>query len=110
MKRRTTHKAFLTIDVLAGLIMLSVLAVILSVGFTQRFRSAARLSNAREAARLAENALLDLRQNPAAKPASPDVVVTPLPEGESQPLRWVTVRATVHGRSVSLVGVVGRRP
>ena len=72
MKRRTTHKAFLTIDVLAGLIMLSVLAVILSVGFTQRFRSAARLANTREAARLAENALLDLVGRARLKAVKPD--------------------------------------
>lgn len=111
MKRRQSSKAFMTIDAVAALIILSILAIVLSVTFVRRSRASARLADVRDAARLADKTLLDLRQDPSAKSDPHEAVVAPLGQIEgSDRLQWTSVRATVNGRSVMVLGATRRQP
>ncbi len=110
-KGTKSRRAFMTIDAVAALIILSILAIVLSVTFVRRSRAAAHLSDIRDAARLADRTLLTLRQDPSAKSDPHDAVITPLGKVErSDQLQWTSVRATVNGRSVSILGATRRQP
>ena len=102
----SNRRGFMSMDGLAALIVLSAVAVALMTSIGQRYRSASRLADTRDAARLAETALLDLQQG---KPANPNVVVRKLDGGDAS-LQWTQVSATVNGRQVTLTGAVRRQP
>jgi hypothetical protein len=104
----TRRRGFLTIDAVAGLILLTTLAVVLATAIGQRVRAANRLADSRTASRLAEAALFDLQQN---RPPPAGVGVRHLlPGREDDVLQWVQVTATVNGRTVALTGAVRRQP
>lgn len=110
MKHRSADRGFVLIDAIAGLALLMTLSVVLAVTIGQRQRASARLSDTRQAARLAERTLIDLQYNRAVA-ADPQVVVTNgEPVAGAPALRWTSVTATVNNRTVTLHGVTGRTP
>lgn len=98
VRRRTAPLAFILLDFVAGLALLTVLAVLLAKGLSLEHRAAERFAESRAATALAERALAAVR---AGGPAPADARVEPLGPGPGG-LRWV--RVTV-GRSAVLYGL-----
>jgi hypothetical protein len=107
----THRRGFFFMDAVAAILLLAVLMVVLLTTMGQRMRAGSRLADSREASRLAEKALLDLQQHRTVDAGDAGVTVTPLGNVEGvDRLQWTAVTATVNGRSVRLLGTVGRQP
>lgn len=101
------HRAFFTLDGIAGMIVMAALLVVLGVTAGQRNKALGRLADTRAASRLAEKTLLDQQQGLKIAPA-PGVKVTPLPQVEG--VEWIKVEATVSEKTVTLIGPGRRTP
>jgi len=102
MSRR--DRGWVFIDVLNGLIIVAILAAILGAAATARQRAMKRLSDSREAQRVAEAAIISMQ---AGQPAGNGVVVRPLStESPVEGKLWVQVEATVNHRQGEIVGLV----
>ncbi len=105
------RRGFFFMDALAAILLLAVLMVVLLTTMGQRMRASSRLADSREASRVAEKAMLDLQQHRAVDAGDAGVTITPLGNFEGiDRLQWTAVTATVNGRSVRLVGAIGRQP
>ena len=99
-------------DVVIGLALLTVVAVLFTVAVGRQRRAGQRLADHREATRLAEAALTSLQAGRAAAPQPPatDAVVTVREVVDAAPsspnTRWAEARVEYHGRTVTLVGPV----
>jgi hypothetical protein len=119
------RRGFLLVDMITGLAIVGIIAMTLVVLVGHARRIGATLGDRRAAARLAEATLADLRagrqptvgavldQGDRANGPARQVEVTALADpatGASPGRRWVEVRATVSGRTVTLVGLVPDGP
>jgi type II secretory pathway pseudopilin PulG len=106
--RRTRH-GFLIADVMMGLAVLGVVAVVLISASSRTGRAADRLSNARTAGRVAEQVLVEMQAGlPLSQPdAETKIAVEPTAGGANVPgRRWVRVVVSFRGESRLLVGLV----
>ncbi len=111
MRRRT---GFMFPDALMALILLSSLAGMFFVAVHREDMGLKKLSNSREAARLAESAITSMQSGQAISDDanSPDVhlKVEPLNDPAPTPEQvWVDVTASVRNASTDLVGLVPRK-
>jgi type II secretory pathway pseudopilin PulG len=101
------------VDVAVGMALVAVLAAALLATLARQQRASQQLANFRAAARVAEDALSDLQIDRPPRLSAPgrDVQVVRVPADSAPPGRaWVEVRATVGGRSASLLGLVPDGP
>ena len=119
-RRQRRRRGFLIVDMITGLAIVGIIATTLVVLVGRERRIGATLGDRRAAARLAEETLADLRAGrepgrgtvPDGKeggtglPSQVEVTALSSPEGSPAGRRWVQVRATVVGRTVTLVGLV----
>ncbi len=106
-----SRRGWVLLEVLMGMIIVSILGAILGGGAAMHQRGLKHLADTRAASRLAESALLSMQsgQTPhAASPGAPGPAVRELSPADVAGMSWVEVRATVHGRAASLVGLVPR--
>jgi type II secretory pathway pseudopilin PulG len=111
MRRRT---GFMFPDALMALILLSSLAAMFFVAVHQEDVGLQKLSNSREAARLAESAITSMQSGQAIPDSvtSPDIhlKVQPLSDPAPTPDQvWVDVTASVRNASTDVVGLVPRK-
>jgi hypothetical protein len=100
------HRAFMTLDAMAGLFLLASLATALAVAGNMRAKTALRLSDQRKANAAAQEALANLQSGGAAKvadeSAKASVRYTGPRLGKSE---WVEVTVEREGRHASLTGL-----
>jgi hypothetical protein len=110
-KRRTNvhvphaRPAWVFLDILIGILLISIIGVALSTGATWHNRALSHLADSRAATRLAESALISLQfgQHPTDK----TIHLVPLRQPTEIPgTTWLEVTATINGRSASLTGLV----
>lgn len=97
------------VDVLLGLLILALLAVLLTSTVSRQNASIRKLSNSRIAADMAEAALIALQSGakPAEADQSPAPTIERLPDASPVPgCTWVRVTATFEGARGDLVGLV----
>jgi hypothetical protein len=105
---RVRRRAFFTFDAMIALIVLVALMVVIAVAGSWQQRAAHRSADARQAARAADRAMLELH---AGRPITPDPDVRLQVESASAAgqevsgYRWVRVVGECNGRVVSLVGL-----
>ena len=94
-------------EVIAGITIMTILAVVLAVLMTRQQRVAQRLAENRAAARLTESVLIDLQTGKVAQmPADVRTRVQPLDVSETaRSMQWVRVEVTQNGRTTSLIGL-----
>ena len=104
---RQPRRGFIIIDVTTGFFLCMALAFALTIAVSSHSKTAARFADERSAVYLAERVLTELQSARPAPSAPTDgaIDIKPLsliPElpGKS----WAQVKATVHGRSTTLVG------
>ncbi len=103
LKHPCRCRAFVQVDAIIAIAVVLLLSGVLAKSTIWSHRGADRLADARAAAALAEDALVDLAQGRVV-PAG--VTVEPTPGGTAVPgHRWVRVTAGVNGRMVVLVGL-----
>ncbi len=109
MRRRNRPRkvhGFLTADVMMGLMIIAVLAVVLVATMAQHRKGAERLSDTRGAVWAAERALATLQTGAAVNDKT--ITVEPVLGDVAAPAgqKWVRVRATFNDRSATLLGLV----
>ena len=103
---RPGRTGFFLADAVIGLALLAILSVALISIVRRERRAATVLSDQREATGAAEAVLSGLQARLPPAPGT-DVRLTPSPGGDPVAGQaWVEVRATVRGRSASVVGLV----
>ncbi|HEX4055649.1 MAG TPA: type II secretion system protein [Tepidisphaeraceae bacterium] len=103
------RRGFVFIDVLMGMIIVSILGAILGGAAAMHQRSLKHLDATRAASHLAESALLSMQSGQPPRAAEKkSLAIHELSSADVPGMSWVEVRATVHGRSASLVGLVPR--
>ena len=112
------RRAFLEIDVLAGLVIVGALTLALGAVLGRQHRAVQKLADNRAAMHLAEAVLTDLQagRGRSQTGADPDVTVTlrrvdrvgDQPGVAAGPDAWVEVVASVRGGRASLLGAVPR--
>jgi len=106
---RQRREGFLIADVMMGLAVLGVVAVVLIGAASRTGRAADRLSNARTAGRVAEQVLVEMQAGlpPSPPGAETKIAVEPTAGGAHVPgQRWVQVVVSFRGESRLLVGLV----
>jgi type II secretory pathway pseudopilin PulG len=107
-----TRQGWVLLDVLMGMIIVSILGALLGAAAAMHDRAAHHLDDTRAAMRQAESALLTMQSNqiPPEKPTVGNggfLTVKKLPAQSQTPgMTWIEVRATVHARTATLVGLV----
>lgn len=103
MKRR---RGFMTMDALAGLMLLVALATALAVAANMRARNAHLLSDQRKANNAAQEVLANLQSGGEAKSAHESVQISIQRAGKRVADReWVEVKVLREGRHASIVGL-----
>jgi type II secretory pathway pseudopilin PulG len=106
---RRNPRGFMALEAAFALIVLGILLTMFVTMTVRQQQGLTALKAKRDAARLADQALLALRTGGPAPDAA--VRVRPLPEASETPGRvWVEVTATVSGHSASLIGLVPGAP
>jgi type II secretory pathway pseudopilin PulG len=110
------RQGWILLDVLMGMIIVSILGTLLGAAAAMHDRAAHHLDDTRAATRQAESALLMMQshQIPPEKPTEKPTVgnggfltVKKLPTPSQIPnTTWIEVRATVHTRTAALIGLV----
>ena len=107
IRAQQPRRGFFIIDVATGLVLCMALAFALTIAVSSHSKTAARFADERSAVYLAERVLTELQSARPAPFAPTDAAIdvkalSPIPElpGKS----WAQVKATVHGRSTTLVG------
>jgi len=95
------------LDVLMGMIIVAFLGAILAATAAMHQRGMRHLQDSRTATRLAESALLNMQchQKPTVGNGG-ELSFQKLPGSQVRDMFWVEVRATVHNRTASLIGLV----
>ena len=114
MSRRTARTqprgGFFLTDLIIGIGLLVVLAIVLTAGSSQYRRGSERLADSRQATRLAEQVMLALQSNEKAPTAGngETIEIVRLPETRDLPPGCAWARVGVHrnGRSAELIGLV----
>jgi type II secretory pathway pseudopilin PulG len=102
------RRGWVFLDVLVGMMIVAVLGAMIGAAGAAHQRALKHLDDARAATHLAESALLSMQsgQKPV---AGSELAVRELPSpADLAGMSWVEVRASVHGKSASLVGLVPR--
>ena len=110
MDRRTHPRGFFLADAITGLGIILVLSAVTLIALSHYRKGTDRLTDTRQANRLAEQTLLALQLGQAAPTPGEEekIDIAPLP-GSTDRLpncAWVRVRAVHNGRSAELVGIV----
>ena len=113
MKLRRTQqcRGFLIMDMLIGMTLLGVLALVLAVSVRSQQKGAAHLNDSRAALRAAEATLIDLQTGAKELAARHGVSIRVTDQNSAAaPIgyRWVRVEATCNGRVATLDGLVGQ--
>jgi hypothetical protein len=110
--RGKVRPAFLTADLLIGMSIVAVLAVLLFVMLGRASRLASKGSDTRASARVAESALADLQAERAVStPTGATIDIRAEPGGAVvRSYTWVRVSAAVADESAELVGLVPDGP
>lgn len=103
------RRGWVLLDVLMGMMLVSMLGAILGAAAAMHQRGLKHLDDTRAASHLAESALLSMQsgQTPRAV-GEQSLSIHELPSADVPGMTWVEVRATMHGQSASLVGLVPR--
>jgi Tfp pilus assembly protein PilX len=102
MRRRL---GWVLLDILMGMLIISVIGVTLGAGAAWHKRALSRLSDSRAALRVAESALTSLQAGQHVTAST--VEFHPIAQGSDvRGMTWVQVSATINGRSAPLVGLV----
>ena len=107
--RNRRRRGFMLLDVMTGFFLLTAIGTALVVVQSARHRTAARFADTRSAIHLAERALSELQGRGPMPKALDDarVEIHPLPGDAPIPgMKWIQIRAIVHGQSASLCGLV----
>jgi hypothetical protein len=102
---KSTPQGWVFLDVLVGLLILSIIGLTLGAGAAWHQRALGHLADTRAASRLAESALTSLQ---AGQHLSTSGVHYHALAGKQQisGMSWIEVSATFNGRSATLVGLV----
>lgn len=102
----TRRRGLMTIDALAGLMLLVALATALAVAANMRAKNAHLLSDQRKANNAAQEALANLQSGSEAKVADESVEISVQRTGKRVVDReWVEVNVVREGRHASIVGL-----
>ncbi|MGD0464046.1 MAG: type II secretion system protein [Tepidisphaeraceae bacterium] len=101
------RRGWVLLDVLMGMIIVAILGAILGGAAAMHQRGMLHLQDSRTANRLAESALLSMKshQSPTASSGG-ELFFQKLPDSQVPGMSWVEVRAAVHNRTASLIGLV----
>ncbi len=95
------------LDVLMGMTIVAFLGAILAAAAAMHQRAMQHLQDSRSATRLAESALLSMQSHQSPTTSSGgELIFQNLPDSQVPDMTWVEVRATVHDRTASLIGLV----
>ena len=105
------RRGFLFIDAIVALGLLTSVAMLLVVARSGLTKATRQADDRRAAVRIAERYLVEaaLAKSPPATQPVADVRVNELSTAAPAGWKWVTVRATVNGRSSELTGLIRRR-
>ena len=102
------RRGFFLLDVLMGLALLGIIALVLAVALSRERRAAGTLAASRSATRSAEAALIELQagRQPARPGAGEKLAIRPT-TGPAAPAgyRWIKVDVTVENQHAVLVGL-----
>lgn len=95
------------IDALVAIGVIALLTTALATSMTKQRRAEDRLAASRESVRLAEQALVALQAKQSAPQPPEGTSLQVLPSDASAPAgwRWVTVRVTRDGRTITVTGL-----
>jgi len=95
------------LDVLMGMIIVALLGAILGGGAAMHERARQHLQDTRTAMRQAESALLSMQSHQKPTLGNGELSFQKLPDSPQVPgMTWIEVRATVHNRVASVIGLV----
>jgi len=107
-----SRRGFMVMDVVGGLILVSILAGVLAVAMNQQNRAEQKLADSRAAVRIAERTLAELHLS-ANTPNADDetrIAVRPVQEAKGiGDLVWVEVQVAYRGEHAELVGLIPRK-
>jgi hypothetical protein len=102
-------RGFLMLDIVGGLLIVTVLTIALATAVGEHGRSMSRLADSREALRLAERAMVEIQRTGATRIRGPQtqVRIEGVPgEGPPAGWRWAKVAVQYRRGSAELVGLV----
>jgi type II secretory pathway pseudopilin PulG len=101
------HGGWFLIDALVAIGVIALLTTALATSMTKQRRAEDRLAASRESIRLAEQALVALqaRQSAPVPPEGTTLDIAPADASAPAGWRWVTVRVTREGRTITLTGL-----
>ena len=110
---RRSRRGFLMLDVSVALVVVTILTVALAITMGHQRRAMTRLSDTRQAIRLAEQALAELQRSGATALGGEDIDLKLVPaEGPDAPTgwRWMRVAVTYRRGAAELTGLIPASP